>query len=1261
MSAVEAARPVKALPGPASALPAVDDDAEEPSSSGPAGAPGIVEEHELASFEHVDEYRALLAQFIQGISDNDSSRDAGSSKGSQVETTPGSRRTGPASSAKAQAPNPYQNSLVAKMLDLLSPYQEQPYLLDPYLDELVLAPVQALQKIIRACNQPGIQAATTDLGSPKLQELAVLIYWYTKIRGDKVITRFFPHEVDDLLPVIICLERLSHDLRAGAHAQPGSTGAVWELRYVLLLWLSLVCMIPFDLRQLDEAAAASSSTSSVGSGLGTTVSDRIEQLGRTFLASPGKERDAAAVMMGKLFQRRDLKTERLARFLEWSKQQACSADASVFIQTGIMQALCEIIKVSDPASIEQHLRILQDLFEALDLTGQAGAAPESQNVLVLRYQAKMACRLGLKLLKPRKIRRTNAGKALDENLQSAGRSEAVAVISTQDHESVEDEDVPEDIDLFVSKLLTCLESKDTAVRYSAAKGIARLCERLPPSFISQLTGAVRDLFTINVIERSPTEIDVSTASEHTWQGACMAIAELARRGLLAPGELEETMKWILRALTFDVRRGANSVGSAVRDAACYVLWALARAHTNAEALRSHSEAMATQLLIVATLDREVSIRRAASAAFQECVGRMGNIPHDIDVLRKTDFYAVGVRRNAFLRCATEVAVHDVYRPHLLDHLLTVTISHWDRSMRTLAAAGIRAIVALDFDGQAKHVATRLLEMVSKPDTLSVHGTLLALSQLAELTAEHADSKHSQVVLSKCFEALHRAPLSVLRSVGAAWPLYASCELIRTSSSAVQTLGDRTEDGVPANTLEKWDAVLDQALARQEEYVHDALAAAHGSMSRIYDPTPRIQRILQGWKSLHPTRQQSNALLLGSTCFVGRPELFELTLSFLLSLLEKQNSAYSNVIEVRRNAVRSIHEAISGLGADFATIYTVELSDRTLGVLLACLEDYTVDQRGDVGSWVRIASLSALRQYVEVTTEQIADPQTLLSRISKERLNEIMAGMLKQTVERIDSVRAHAGSQLVAIRKCSPPLPDVEGADLLAKALPEGEALRFQDAAWTFPRIVTLLEVPAYRIAILRGVATSVASKSDMAQRTVGTSLLDWAKDREGRVGMLLRELYSLAVKNFGSNTTFVPVITTATLLIEGATAEDPSSPADADLAQKFCRLCTQNVDKMKSLARVQASAALCVNLLRVPSARSKAVDALPIFFLHSFTAVRTATAEQLYVVLQDVVEDELPEEAETILLNTKWAHRVQKVQTAKLQDALRANICQETF
>lgn len=39
---------------------------------------------------------------------------------------------------------------------------------------------------------------------------------------------------------------------------------------------------------------------------------------------------------------------------------------------------------------------------------------------------------------------------------------------------------------------------------------------------------------------------------------------------------------ILKALTYDEKRGACSVGSNVRDAACYVCWAFARAYDPAE-------------------------------------------------------------------------------------------------------------------------------------------------------------------------------------------------------------------------------------------------------------------------------------------------------------------------------------------------------------------------------------------------------------------------------------------------------------------------------------------------------------------------------------------------------------------------------------------------------------------------------------------------------------------------------------------------------
>ncbi len=83
------------------------------------------------------------------------------------------------------------------------------------------------------------------------------------------------------------------------------------------------------------------------------------------------------------------------------------------------------------------------------------------------------------------------------------------------------------------------------------------------------------------------------------------------------------------------------------------MWALARSNDVAS-IRPHAHELAQRLVAVSTCDRDVSIRRAASAAFQECVGRLGLFPHGIDVIRLTDFYAVSVRRNALLECAVNV-------------------------------------------------------------------------------------------------------------------------------------------------------------------------------------------------------------------------------------------------------------------------------------------------------------------------------------------------------------------------------------------------------------------------------------------------------------------------------------------------------------------------------------------------------------------------------------------------------------------------------
>ena len=77
----------------------------------------------------------------------------------------------------------------------------------------------------------------------------------------------------------------------------------------------------------------------------------------------------------------------------------------------------------------------------------------------------------------------------------------------------------------------------------------------------------------------------------------------------------------IQALFFDVRKGTHSIGSNVRDAACYFFWAIARTH-DVEMIKPYSTTLARSLVTLALFDREVHIRRAASAAFQENVGRM---------------------------------------------------------------------------------------------------------------------------------------------------------------------------------------------------------------------------------------------------------------------------------------------------------------------------------------------------------------------------------------------------------------------------------------------------------------------------------------------------------------------------------------------------------------------------------------------------------------------------------------------------------------
>lgn len=81
------------------------------------------------------------------------------------------------------------------------------------------------------------------------------------------------------------------------------------------------------------------------------------------------------------------------------------------------------------------------------------------------------------------------------------------------------------------------------MRWSAAKGIARIAERLPNDFVNQVFETVLALFEVHSMAAA-TLYDLPSVAEGTWHGACLACAEMARRSLVGPQYLPKLIEWL---------------------------------------------------------------------------------------------------------------------------------------------------------------------------------------------------------------------------------------------------------------------------------------------------------------------------------------------------------------------------------------------------------------------------------------------------------------------------------------------------------------------------------------------------------------------------------------------------------------------------------------------------------------------------------------------------------------------------------------------
>ena len=579
---------------------------------------------------------------------------------------------------------------------ILEKYQEQPQLLDPALEEMLKVVMDGVRGILKRWQESQNETSTSSpmrsyfskfkvFRDPQMDRLMSVLYLFCKTRGYKSIVKFLPHDVSDLEPVVYML-----------HSQDRSDFKTWQTRYGLLIWLSILVRVPFDLSSIDSSLLQTDDTSE---SYETLVAQLVE-LGKTYLSDSGATRDAAAIMLGQLLTRPDMSSSSrknyLKLFFEWSSEilsRLAKADrreiTDVFLTTGVFRALTEILKHGDRSLLLSHISELFD--SVLDVTDAISKG--NVNTLQRKMTTKLAQRIGLTFLPPRipQWRYERGERSLLANLSSTCSSsqtkgeEDATENKTGDAQQEDEEEtaMAEEIEDVIDLLLNGLKDTDTVVRWSAAKGIGRITGRLPSMELAdEVVKFVMDLFH-------------KGEGPAAWHGGCLAMAELARRGLLLPSRLDSIVPLIEQALLYDVKRGTHSVGAHVRDAGCYVCWAFARAY-EPSVMKPHVHRLSRAMMVTAICDREVNCRRAASAAFQENVGRQGNenFPHGIEILTAADYFSLGNRRNAYTEVSVQVAKFPEYRTAIVDHLVKIKLRHWDPNLRFLSADALAELTPL---------------------------------------------------------------------------------------------------------------------------------------------------------------------------------------------------------------------------------------------------------------------------------------------------------------------------------------------------------------------------------------------------------------------------------------------------------------------------------------------------------------------------------------------------------------------------------------
>jgi hypothetical protein len=819
--------------------------------------------------------------------------------------------------------------------------------------------------------------------------LASILYTLCKVRGAKVIVGFLNNEPRYLDTILTKLEDLTFD--------KSTEDPSWKVPYVLLLWLSHLLLTPFDLASISVRPVRDGSQTA-RMALHTdlpTVAQRVIQVGAIHLSASTKAQDAAAAMLVRLATRPDMQRFRVADALVEdaiaSLAPSAESPSTIYQQLGPLRFLAGIAKSADVS------HVLPSIYRSCEkLSADGAVSPVTENAVGKKLIVKIFRNIAILTLRLPSV----SGPLLS---------------------FLETTSVLEDV---IDHLLQSLGDRDTPVRYAAAKAISLIISELEPEMGHEVIQAVLETFKED-IPRSAVGVDYQTVNALKWHGLTLTLSHALFKRSASPSQLLDILNALVSALNFEQRTATgSSVGTNVRDAANFGIWSLSRRYTSDELLSvdmndlrpvasssKHEtviQAMAVQLLLSACLDPAGNIRRGSSAALQELIGRHPNqVTEGIAIVQIVDYQAVGLRKRGLIDVAGKAAALDlVYWKSLVNGLIGWRgLSSVDVISREAAALSLANFVTIaeNRDGLT-HVAERLLAGVETSAIESMHGIICSLSNLLDLPISTAGDEQAATA--------HRHYWRTLQSCGILQVDFNPRSLKSELPVAIAKLTAgvcRRESGlVGVNTNKDFvnfggmERVTERLLAHHEGSILRVIPDMVKQLSRLRRLTDQSSGCLDNQVLTRAvTADSSKAVLTGAGRAIA---LGAITLQHESGLL---GDGASDSIPILCSLVRatSVDWRVIGLRALNLALQDLDSSSRCDTELLTVvtqavhtgLTDYTIDERGDVGSLVRLQGLTCVSRLLSLE----------LLRQDSEHRQLLQSDILRLSLEKLDRVRGRA--------------------------------------------------------------------------------------------------------------------------------------------------------------------------------------------------------------------------------------------------------------